>query len=671
MCALRAPLRRNQQGGSTVKDYSPRFNALASEPSRSGSLKAGWATGFVPSSVIPSTGKDEPRALIGYGPDIAWFRECTWTNHYPLRVIVIDDGSGGRVALIVAELWSASTYVLDRLGELLHNVSKYDGVHIMRDQLFLSGTHTHCSPGGFYESPYYSRLAEPWPHVTGFKKEAAEGLASAIADLLVVATRNLVDVEIAFTMGEFSGNSRNRSMPAFQNNQTREPEVESSLPLLLIRKVATRRVCALWSAVNCHATTQPSQLRSPDTDFIGRAASELDAFLSSLETTPVGEQPPLAAVCAGAIGDTDPLPRAKTQEEYLKERADLGKTLGHRNVVAAALVASVKAAIAATPPTSWKSRLRVAGIQSSVQVSNFSFAGRTMPTQPRVGKPVIGGSELCRGMPFYDEGITTDSDDRSDPHWPKDSTSDIVINAVNGYFKGQSDSLNLSILKVGSTWLLGLPGEPTTQFARNLKHHLTAAIGPTAPTFVVCGVNGGYNGYFVTEREYVAQHYEGASCIWGRHTEAFLKDRFVLLAKSKLPIRREQSVSLNFEEEPAGETILSRLRRAGLALIEVAYDEPEIELVLPGATPQPPRLGTGLIFRPLAVKPSGRGWKFRFLLPLDALGKTGRLIGAKGADFFKKSVKGVDALAPHAVVPLEAIDATTEEITLREPTTDW
>jgi hypothetical protein len=69
--------------------------------------------------------------------------------------------------------------------------------------------------------------------------------------------------------------------------------------------------------------------------------------------------------------------------------------------------------------------------------------------------------------------------------------------------------------------LLALPGEPTTM----LSLGLLALLGEGEARAMLSGVTGDYAGYLTTRDEYCAQHYEGSSTIWGRHTGDWLHER--------------------------------------------------------------------------------------------------------------------------------------------------
>jgi neutral ceramidase len=68
-----------------------------------------------------------------------------------------------------------------------------------------------------------------------------------------------------------------------------------------------------------------------------------------------------------------------------------------------------------------------------------------------------------------------------------------------------------------------------------------------ASALMVAGVCGDYAGYFTTPKEYEAQHYEGASTLWGRASGDWLVEQARRLAKAPPPPLAPEA---HFEVEP-------------------------------------------------------------------------------------------------------------------------
>ncbi len=79
--------------------------------------------------------------------------------------------------------------------------------------------------------------------------------------------------------------------------------------------------------------------------------------------------------------------------------------------------------------------------------------------------------------------------------------------------------LPVQLLRVGAVAVLGIPGELTTMAGRRLRTTVLDAMSATGVTHLALGTYANeYAGYITTPEEYSAQHYEGASTLFGPHT---------------------------------------------------------------------------------------------------------------------------------------------------------
>jgi hypothetical protein len=80
--------------------------------------------------------------------------------------------------------------------------------------------------------------------------------------------------------------------------------------------------------------------------------------------------------------------------------------------------------------------------------------------------------------------------------------------------------LPLQLLKIGNVAIAGVPAEFTSTAGRRLKNLLRAGFGGTLSHVAISNYSNAYSGYVTTPEEYEAQHYEGASTLYGPHTLA-------------------------------------------------------------------------------------------------------------------------------------------------------
>jgi hypothetical protein len=86
------------------------------------------------------------------------------------------------------------------------------------------------------------------------------------------------------------------------------------------------------------------------------------------------------------------------------------------------------------------------------------------------------------------------------------------------------------VLRIGQCALAAVPAEITTQAGRRVKTRLNAAFGGAVRYQAISSYSNGYSGYITTPEEYDAQHYEGASMLYGPQALEALAQTFEALA---------------------------------------------------------------------------------------------------------------------------------------------
>lgn len=103
--------------------------------------------------------------------------------------------------------------------------------------------------------------------------------------------------------------------------------------------------------------------------------------------------------------------------------------------------------------------------------------------------------------------------------------------------------VDIQILRVGSLYIVGVPGELSTMAGRRLRELLTERIrelSPSDPTphVVIAGLSNVYTHYITTFEEYSVQRYEGASTIYGPHTLRAYLENYPKLTESMLQVNK-------------------------------------------------------------------------------------------------------------------------------------
>ena len=80
--------------------------------------------------------------------------------------------------------------------------------------------------------------------------------------------------------------------------------------------------------------------------------------------------------------------------------------------------------------------------------------------------------------------------------------------------------LPVQLVTIGSVAIAGVPAEFTSTAGRRITDQVRSGLGPGVTHVGVSNYTNGYSGYVTTAEEYAAQHYEGASTLYGPNTLA-------------------------------------------------------------------------------------------------------------------------------------------------------
>jgi neutral ceramidase len=464
------------------------------------------------------------------------------------RAFIIDDPASIRLALVVADLamctLAVKAAVVRRLasdGNLRSN-----GAPLYADNnVLVAATHTHSGPGG------YSHFLAYNASIYGFNKQNFDIIVEGIVESIRAAHRALRPGRILIARGEVADVGANRSLPAYERNPAAEralyPEsVEGEMILLKFVDAEDKVLGTVnWCAV--HPTNMGEENRLISGDNKGYAEELMEKYLSRDSGSGGGAEKPIAAFANSCCGDSSP--NMKTgRPDGIHDLAHAFE-YGQFQLEAARNLAGAAAAELSGP---------VSFLHRYVDMSRVSIAGtgnRTWP--PAMGYGMINGSmEDSRGMGCdqWKEGTTKQNfrpgfclkleaikavsalagvkwprpeeypDGFADGHAEKAILFPLGLAAYKGVPLAPS-VLPLQILKIGSLVIASHPGEMTVMAGRRLKKALAAVFGPGAETIVIAAYANAYSSYTTTREEYAAQHYEGASTLFGPWTlDAYIQE---------------------------------------------------------------------------------------------------------------------------------------------------
>ena len=435
-------------------------------------------------------------------------------------------------------MWAIPGGLADRVAQLV--LEEPASSHLGREQIVLSASHTHNSPGNFSTSPFYTEYASCQ---TGFDCHLFEFLARQIANTIIQAIQKKGQAAIYRREMALEGISRNRSLEAFLLNPEAEQvlaqrhqiemgnsnlktssdiykAVDPVLTVLSIESLASQKPIAVAAFFSVHLTTM-----GPKTEVY---TSDLFGVASVLAEQRIGVQynidAPVVAIFNGAEGDVSPDWESQDRRNTLR----LGEKLA-------------KSIMELIQEKGKREEGRISWQFSLVPLADQTFHdknGRACRTasKPIVGAPVIGGAEDGRSA-LYDlgwkEGITRKrtSDQGSKQkalnpwHLP---ISDTIIDFLTPSIY-PPEIAPIGLYKIGDMAFATLPGEFTTVLGRRIKMSLQDRLNGSASVLLL-GLSNEYISYFTTPEEYDAQHYEGASTLYGPESGLLIETNLIQLA---------------------------------------------------------------------------------------------------------------------------------------------
>src|SRR5436190_19852584 len=177
--------------------------ASLSPPPRPGTASVLQA-GFARADITPPPGV----GLAGNGPEGAEARGYRLRLY--ARVLVLADGGGNRLAIVIADLPLSSALLHRRVAEL---TARTDGIGA--DRLVIAVTHTHSGPGHFFEAAGYN---DQGSSVAGFDPVMVDSLTARVARAVHAAVADLRPARVALGSRAVWGAPRIRSLPAMLRN---------------------------------------------------------------------------------------------------------------------------------------------------------------------------------------------------------------------------------------------------------------------------------------------------------------------------------------------------------------------------------------------------------------------------------------------------------------------
>ena len=469
-------------------------------------------------------------------------------NPLAARAIYLEDPQGHSLVLVACDLWSLPAGLADRVAELV--AADPAGSHLGRNQIVLAATHTHQSPGNFSSCALYNDFGSV---KSGFDRELFNFLASRLAGVILEAARTKEPARVFFGETTVANLARNRSFPAF----ARDPECDAilnanaALPLgprlpeypdldayragdpqlnvLRVERAGGTQLLAVAAFVAVHNTAMSHETQFYTSDLFGVAARLTEEKLSA-GTSTGSPGHPVVALFNGAEGDISPA----------WDKQDRANALRLGGILSARILDLCRGGWRADGPIAQRFTHRAP--LAHVCVTNLDGTSAPTAGYPLGGAPQLGGAEDGRTEYFYRGYVEGMVGDGRGEHGAKLAAVDlrylglhlpVPITRLAMPPSSVPAVVPVGVYQIGAATnivIATLPGEFTTVMGRRIANGVSNSL-PVPPAHVLlAGLASEYVSYFVTPEEYDAQHYEGASTLYGRQAGPAVGQHLAALA---------------------------------------------------------------------------------------------------------------------------------------------
>ncbi|XP_021551866.1 neutral ceramidase isoform X4 [Neomonachus schauinslandi] len=491
------------------------------------------------------TGQVADINLMGYGKTGQNARGIL-TRLYSRAFIMAEPDGSNRVVFVSIDIGMVSQRL--RLEVLNRLQSKYGSLY-RRDNIILSGTHTHSGPAGFFQYTMFVIASE------GFSNRTFEYMVTGIVKSIETAHKNMKPGKIFINKGIVEGAQINRSPSSYLQNPESErarysSNTDKEMVVLKMEDLNGAELGLLsWFAI--HPVSMNNSNHLVNSDNMGYAS-----YLFEQEKNKgylPGQGPYVAAFASSNLGDVSPnilgphcvntgesCDNANSScpiggssmciamgpgEDMLNSTQIIGRIIYQR---AKELYASASQEV--TGP--------LAAAHQWVNMTDVTVQLNSTHTA-KTCKPALGYSFAAGTIDGFGNFNFTQGTTVGDPFW--DSLRDQILGKPSAEIKEchkpkpillhtgeltkphpwHPDIVDVQIITIGSLAITAIPGELTTMSGRRLREAVQtefATNGMQNMTIVISGLCNVYTHYITTFEEYQAQRYEAASTIYGPHT---------------------------------------------------------------------------------------------------------------------------------------------------------
>jgi len=475
------------------------------------------------------------------------------------RAYIIGDGTN-RFVFVSVDVgmigYEMREVVIEKLSE------RYGDTYNIQN-VILSGTHTHSTPGGFMEHFMFDVT------ILGFAKQTFDGLVEGITQSIINAHENIVPGKIFLNSGILLDSNINRSPASYLLN----PESERALYDYDVDKVMTQlkftneensEILGLIQWFPVHPVSMNNSNVLITSDNVGYASILMEKFLNN-GTFP-GEGKIVSAFASTNLGDVSPningpictntgLP-CDTITSTCDGEAQFCIASGPgENMFESTRIIGERLYAKALELYNDANAVEVTGsvkvihqfVNMPEQTADYALGNGSVITgvgcNSAMGYSFAAGTTDGPGEFDFTQGTTSNNllwdivrdllapptDEDIACHAPKPIL--LATGQMVDPYEWQPKVVSTQLVMIGNLAIAPVPGEFTTMSGRRLKNAIKSVIGSDA-TVIIAGLSNHYTDYIATYEEYQLQRYEGASTIYGPHTLGIYMAQYEKLAQA-------------------------------------------------------------------------------------------------------------------------------------------
>ena len=437
------------------------------------------------------------------------------------RAFIIAELDGSRrLVLVTADLLNMSHEVRLSVVDALR--ASYGDLYTL-DNVVLSATHTHSSPGGYAPDG-------------AFREAYFDAVVRGITDAVEAAHEDLQPGRILLGQTSVEEAGVNRSATAYVQNPESERtkyenDTDKEMTLLKFERSDGVIGALSWFAVHPTSLTFNNSLVSAD--HKGFAAVEMEKQFQARSDTAEHFVAAFAqSNCGDVTGNLNLDNTGPGVDDY-----DSARIIGQRQLEAAKSIFET-----ASEPLSGGLDYRLAAVDFvDLEVSDeFTGAGPQRACFPAYGYSFAGGStEDGGGHPLFVEGMLERDESIEalvqlvlEPPPVSDELRDCQFPKPILYRKSQQDPLPIGVARIGQLAMVFIPSEVTTMSGRRMRDTVRSVLGDEVKHVVIAGYSNDYSGYITTPEEYAVQQYEGGHTLFGPWTLPAFQQEISRLARA-------------------------------------------------------------------------------------------------------------------------------------------